>query len=132
MAYRVVFANSPLVYHPSGLKLKRNECPCPKQLIEELLKDVLLSYNPPELHRCSSLCRQSSQILIGYPYTEDVRTAVSDEFEEKLQIFEDAVTFHTDDEEYWYKEKMEVHSIVLRFLPCVKYLEVINAAIYLY
>ena len=132
MASRIVFAVKPTIYHPTGLKLKDTEYPCPKLLIEELLKDLLYTYNPPGLHKCSSLCRQMAQVVIGYPHSEGVRGSVSEEFEEKLQFFEDAITNFMDDRECWFKEKLEVHSLVIRFLPCTRYLEVADAAIYLF
>lgn len=132
MASRIVFAGNPTVYHPTGLKLRSSECPCPKSLIKELLKELLYPYNPPGLHQCTSLCRQTTQLIIGYPHTEGVRDSVSEEFEEKLQIFEDSVTNFLDDQDSWFKEKLEVHSLVIRFLPCTRYLEVMDAALYLF
>ena len=128
---RIAFASNPTVFHPTGLKLKNSECPCPKQIIEELLKDLMHTYNPPGSHQCTSLCGQVTQLLIGCPHTEDLKSSVSELFEEKLQLFEELVTCYLDDGECWYKERMEVCTIAIRFLPCVKYMEVIDAAIYL-
>ena len=132
MDTRFVFAKTPVVFHASGLILDRHECPCPKQLIEELLKDLIVTWNPPHLHRrCTALCGQPVQILMGYPKSVDVKSSCSELIEKKVMAYEEEATNCLADEDVWYKEKVEMQSLVLRLLPCVKVMEILDAAIYL-
>ena len=132
MATRFIFTKTPTIYHSTGLKLEKYECPCPKKLIEELLKDLLISWNPPHLHkRCTSLCGQPVQLVIGYPKSVDVKTSCSELIERKVEEYENDATNSLADEDVWYKEKVELHSLAIRFLPCVKVMEILDAALYL-
>ena len=130
-AVGISFIKKPTIYHSSGLKLTGRNIPCPKELINELLQDIFVTWNRPYPHVCNKLCRQSTQLHLGYPYTVDVKSACSDRCEEVVMNFEDAMTQVLGDADVWDKDQIELQSCIIRFFPCVSFLEVVDAALYL-
>ena len=127
----ISFARKPTIYHSTGLKLVGPDIPCPKELINELLQDIFVTWNRPYPHTCTKLCRQLTQIFLGYPHTVDVKSACSDRCEEVVMNFEDAMTYALADADTYDKDQIELQSCIIRFYPCVSALEVVDAALYL-
>ena len=126
----ISFARKPSVYHPTGLKLSGPDIPCPKDLINELLQEIFVTWNRPYPHVCNKLCRQMTQLYLGYPNTVDVKSACSDRCEEIVMNYEDAITSALMDTDSCDLGQMELQSCIIRFFPCVSSLEVVDAAIY--
>ena len=130
MSTRVAFASTPLMFHSNGLLVDAKLLPpvkAIKQLIYELMVDILLTVNPYKNHQCTSLCGQDVQIILGFPHGSMVAEALPPKANRLLKEFENMVKRIT----YADEQDAEVQSLVVRFLPCSKYLEIISASIYL-
>ena len=127
----VIFMKKPTIYHATGLILTGSNLPNPECLVSELLQDIFVTWNRPYPHRCTKMCRQMAQIFIGYPRTEDVKSSCSDRCEKAVRLFEHRITNELESLDQGEKEILEIQSIIIRFFPCVNYLEVVDAAIYL-
>ena len=132
---RFIYANEPVMFHSNGLVMGDREMPPihriigkeTKAFINTLLKKILVEVNPIGYHQCNSLCKQSVQFLLGYPHGCDLRSAVPVEMDNKLDEFEKLI----ERKVYQTKEKVEVQTVSIRLLPCSRYLEILDCAIYL-
>ena len=130
MSTRVAFASVPLMYHSNGLIVEARLLPpikIIKHLIHELMADIVLKVNPYRNHQCTPLCGQDVQIMLGFPHGSMVMEALPPKAALLLKNFEGMVRRIT----YGDEQDVEVQSLVVRFLPCSKYLEIISASIYL-
>ena len=132
---RYVYANEPIMFHANGLTIGGRESPTAavlmgedmKMFINGLLKRMLVDINPVGHHQCNSLCKQTVHLLLGYPHGCDVKTAVPIEMEKTVSEFEKLIEKRV----YSMEERVEIQTISLRLLPCSRYLEIIDCAIYL-
>ena len=121
---------APEIYLPNGLLLDRSFYPtnsATRVLINRMLKHLFLDFNPADGHRCTSLCGQPTQCLIGYPNSEDVRTACPSKDAEMIEKFEKWMTLILCDQD----EEVTLQTMVLEFLPCNKVVEVLSVSFYL-
>ena len=132
---RYVYAKEPLIFHANGLLMDHRELPKAyrtivgetKDFINDLLKRLLVDINPVGYHQCNTFCKQPVQILLGYPHGCDVRSAVPVEMNKTVGEFERLI----EEKIYSMEERVELQTVSLRLLPCSRYLEILDCAIYL-
>lgn len=119
------------IFLPNGLMLDRRYCPtgCAiKILIDRMLTHLFLDCNPSDGHRCSSICAQPTQCLIGFPNTENVRTSCPPKDAELVEKFEKWMSFILCEPD----EEVTLQTMVVEFLPCSRVLEVLSVSFYLW
>ena len=132
---RYVYKNEPVMYHSNGLMVGDREMPPisrtigaeTKRFINDLLKRILVDINPVGYHQCNSLCKQPVHLLLGYPHGCDVKSAVPVEMDKTVANFEELIEKRV----YSLKERVELQTLSIRLLPCSRYLEILDCAIYL-
>ena len=132
---RYVYAKEPVMYHANGLLVGDREMPTMARLmggetkifINKLLKGILTDVNPVGYHQCNSFCKRTVHFLLGYPHGCDVRSAVPLEMDAVVKEFEELI----EEKIYLMEERVEMQSISIRLLPCSRYLEILDCAIYL-
>ena len=118
------------IYLPNGLLLDKRFCPtsyASKIIIDRLLTHLFVESNPRDGHRCTNLCSQTTQCLIGFPNTEDVRTSCPTRDAELVEQFEKWMSFIICEPD----EEVTLQSLVIEFLPCSRVLEVLAVSFYL-
>ena len=123
------------MFHANGMLIGDREMPPisrligdeTKKFVNSLLKKILVDVNPIGHHRCNSFCKQSVHLLLGYPHGCDVKTAVPVEMVHMVTEYENLVEKRV----YRMEERVELQSLSIRLLPCSRYLEIIDCAIYL-
>ena len=76
MSTRFVYAVQPIIYHQNGLEVAKRDMPSitnVKRFLSTVLERAMLDRNPPETHRCTALCRQPVQLLLGFPHCGEVK-----------------------------------------------------------
>ena len=132
---RYVYAKEPLMFHANGLLIGDREMPSVsyimgndvKSFMNNLLKRILVDSNPLGFHQCNSFCKQAVHLLLGYPHGCDVKSAVPVEMWQAVDDFERLIEKRV----YGMEERVELQSISVRLLPCSRYLEILDCAIYL-
>ena len=132
---KYIYAKEPVMFHANGLLVGDREMPPiakiigkeTKLFINNLLKKILVDVNPIGYHQCNTFCKQPVQLLLGYPHGCDVRSAVPVEMDEAVAEFEKLI----EREVYLMDEEVELQTISIRLLPCSRYLEILDCAIYL-
>lgn len=128
---RFVHTQEPKIYHPNGLLIDRGYLPsgnATSLLVNHLLTDIFVKDNPRDGHVCNKFCSQPSQILIGFPNSEDVRSSVPEECLDIVDQYERLLSLFICDEDC---EEVTIMSMVFEFLPCSKMMEILSVAIYL-
>ena len=128
---RFVHTQEAKVYHPSGLLIDRQYLPrgnATSLLVNHLLTDIFTKDNPRSGHKCNRICNQPSQILIGFPNSEDVKSSCPDECADMVDQYERLLSLFICDEG---DEEVTITSMVFEFLPCSKVLEILSVSIYL-
>ena len=127
---KFVHTQEPKIYHPNGLLMDKEIMPnksATTLLINHLLHDMFIILNPRCGHKCTRVCYQPTQILIGYPKTEDLRNSCPSGCAEMVEQYEDLLSSLIDDEEW----EVNIQTLVIEFLPCSEVLEILAVAIYL-
>ena len=128
---RYTYANDPIVYHANGLMIGKKWLPTTNTLkffINGILSKVFVTVNPPKGHkRCSSLCGQPVQIIIGWPHSSDAASSVPSEVKQLVHNLEDMLKKIT----FGGEEEVAMQTLAVRFLPCPRHIEILQAAIYL-
>ena len=122
--------NVPQIFLPNGLLLDRSFHPMDSStriLINKLLTHIFLDFNPEIGHKCTSLCGQRSQLLLGFPNSEDVKSSCPPKDAEMIEQFERWMTLILCNHD----EEVTLQSIVIEFLPCNKLVEVLSISFYL-
>lgn len=127
---RFVHTQPATIFHPTGLLLDRCFTPSDNAtslLVNHLLNDIFIDSNPRNNHKCSQICCQPTQILLGFPNTEDVKSSCPPDCAAMIEQYERLVSLSIFDE----GEEATVNTIIIEFLPCSKVLEILSVGIYL-
>lgn len=127
---RFVHTQQPKIYHPNGLLIDREHLPsgnATSLLINHLLTDIFTKDNPCDGHKCNKVCTRPTQIMIGFPNSEDLRSSCPEECMEIVDQYEKLLQLFLCDED----EELTIVTIVFEFLPCSKVLEILSVSIYL-
>ena len=130
MTARFIYANTPLVYHQNGLQMDKNERPkdsLTKLFINNLIGGFLLRNNPANKHKCTSLCGQPTQFMMGFPHSSEVKSSVEPSLRQMVEDYEELI----ETVAYEGTENVEIQTLCVRMLPCSLYPEILDAAIYL-
>ena len=120
---------APEFYLPNGLKLDRAYAPTDnlvRLLVNKLLKHAFSNLNPADGHRCTNFCRTPTRMLMGFPNSEDVKSACPANDAEKIEKFEKVMAWLICEQD----EDMTLQSLILEFLPCNKVVEIISVSFY--
>ena len=128
MTTRYIYATKPQLFHANGMRFTRQEKPSDaaiQYLLNTVIAELLVKVNAPKKHNCTSLCGQPVQILIGFPHSMDVISSVSSETKKIVADFEDLLQKLTLNE----NGDLSICSLAMRFLPCSKVVEILDAEI---
>ena len=127
---RFVHTQPAVIYHPTGLMLDRDFMPAENAtnlLVNHLLHNIFVEDNPRTDHKCSQLCCRPTQILLGFPHAEDVKSSCPPECAAIIEQYERLVSLAIYDE----GEDVTINTIIIEFLPCNKIVEILAVGIYL-
>ena len=130
MPARFVYAKETRIFHRNGLqvqgpnKLKESSI---KLFLNNLVGSFFLLTNTVRNHKCTSLCGQPVQFIIGFPHSTDVTGSVSPSCARMVEDFEELIK----ETIYDGHEDVELQTICIRMLPCSKCIEILESAIYL-
>ena len=122
--------DTPEIYLSNGLKLDKSCLPTDnlvRILINKLLKHAFANLNPADGHRCNTLCRTPTRMLMGFPNSEDVKSACPTSDAEKIEKFENVMSWLICEQD----EDVTLNSLIIEFLPCNKVVEIISVSFYL-
>ena len=128
MATRFIYASKPVLFHANGLKFDSSLAPsdnATKYLLNTILADLIVKYNKPIRHKCTSFCGQPVQLILGFPHSTDVVSSVPPELMDLIQEYEALI------KQVAYEGDMEadLQSIAFKLLPCPKVMEILNVQI---
>ena len=127
---RYIHAELPDIFLPNGFKVGLHDLPSAASMryfINKLLGAILVEANPIAKHCCNKFCRHPSRLMLGFPNSSDVKSSCPVDIRNMVVDFENLLNaFYADDE-----ESLEIHTIMIDFMPCPKVVEIIKAAFYL-
>ena len=75
MSTRYVYSSEPKFYHQNGLTIDKRELPSNnsiKYFLNAILGSMIVKVNPIKRHKCTSMCMQMIQVMLGYPHCENL------------------------------------------------------------
>ena len=127
---RFIHTDATNIYLPTGLRVKRNDMPSQNALrifVDHVLTSLLADRNPVSGHRCTSFCGKPAHFIMGFPNAEDLKSAVTEELQELIRDFEILLT---DFYNFAGDEDIQIQTLAIKCLPCVKVVEVLEVSIY--
>ena len=128
MSTRFIYATKPMLFHANGLKLENVFAPsenATKYLLNAILTELIVKYNVPIKHKCTSFCGQPIQLMIGFPHSSDVVTSVPPELRAMVNDYESLIKQVSYDGD----TEADLQSISIRLLPCPKVMEILDVQI---
>ena len=128
MSTRFIYASKPVLFHANGLKFDMELAPsdnATKYMLNSILAELIVKYNAPVKHKCTSFCGQPIQLVIGFPHSSDVVSSVPVELRGLIQDYETLVKRVAYDDDL----EADLQSISFKLLPCPKVMEVLNVQI---
>ena len=118
------------LYLPNGYQVKQIDLPSDasiKFFLNKLVYALLIEKNPPCKHVCSNLCYQSARVILGFPNSENLKSACPDDISDMIEDFEELLeAFYAEP-----AEKLEIQALTIRLLPCSLVTEILEVALYL-
>ena len=118
------------LFLPNGCKVKQTDLPSDasiKYFLNNLVYSLLIQKNPPANHQCSSFCRQSTRVILGFPNSENLKMACPDDISDMVEDFEELLeAFYAEPD-----EKLEIQALTIRLLPCSRVTELLEVSMYL-
>ena len=128
MSTRFIYATKPSIFHANGVRFDGIYAPsdnATKYVLNNILSELIVKYNAPKKHKCTSFCGQPIHLMIGYPHSLDVVSSVPIELRSTIQEYEELI------KQVAYDNDMEVdlQSITFKVLPCPKIIEILDVQI---
>ena len=83
MGTRFVYATPPTIYHQNGLEVAKRDMPSMvnvRRFLTTLIERVMVDRNPVDKHRCSAICGQPIQLILGFPHCSEVKDPIKIEY----------------------------------------------------